>query len=131
MASVVSSNLLILLIEKGTSPQSIHNSAAWTKKKMCIFSNCVNINFSEIMIFAGYKQIATGVSHFEVSRETGLLFRIALWDCFGTLSLILLAITIAHFTVTVGNEAGVDLVLIQPCLLCSVKHVFVILNSIF
>ena len=38
---------------------------------------------------------------------------------------------IAHFTVTVGNEAGVDLVLIQPCLLCYVNHVFVILNSIF
>ena len=38
---------------------------------------------------------------------------------------------IAHFTVTVGNEAGVDLVLIQPCLLYYVNHVFVILNSIF
>ena len=30
---------------------------------------------------------------------------------------------IAHFTVTVGNEAGVDLVLIQPCLLYYVNHV--------
>ena len=38
---------------------------------------------------------------------------------------------IAHFTVTVGNEAGVDLVLIQPSLLYYVNHVFVILNSIF
>ena len=73
-----------LLIEKRTSPQSIGNSAAWTKKKKCIFSNCVNINFNEIMIFAGYKQIVTGVGHFQVSRETGLLLcRIALWDCFG------------------------------------------------
>ena len=42
-----------------------------------------------------------------------------------------LGLQIAHFTVTVGNEAGVDLVLIQPCLLCYVNHVFVILNSIF
>ena len=42
-----------------------------------------------------------------------------------------LKLTIAHFTVTVGNEAGVDLVLIQPCLLYYVNHVFVILNSIF
>ena len=38
---------------------------------------------------------------------------------------------IAHFTVTVGNEAGVDLVLIQPSLLYYVNHVFVILNRIF
>ena len=38
---------------------------------------------------------------------------------------------IAHFTVTVGNEAGVDLVFIQPSLLYYVNHVFVILNSIF
>ena len=38
---------------------------------------------------------------------------------------------IAHFTVTDGNEAGVDLVLIQSCLLYYVNHVFVILNSIF
>ena len=38
---------------------------------------------------------------------------------------------IAHFTVTIGNEAGVDLVLIQPSLLYYVNHVFVILNSIF
>ena len=36
----------------------------------------------------------------------------------------------AHFKVTDGNEAGVDLVLIQPCLLYYVNHVFVILNSI-
>ena len=42
-----------------------------------------------------------------------------------------LKLTIAHFTVTVGNEAGADLVLIQPCLLYYVNHVFVILNSIF
>ena len=39
--------------------------------------------------------------------------------------------SIAHSTFTVGNEAGVDLVLIQPCLLYYVNHVFVILNSIF
>ena len=32
---------------------------------------------------------------------------------------------IAHFTVTVGNEAGVDLVLIQPFLLYYVNHVVV------
>ena len=38
---------------------------------------------------------------------------------------------IAHFTVTDGNEAGVDLVLIQSCLLYYVNHVFVILNSMF
>ena len=38
---------------------------------------------------------------------------------------------IAHFTVTVGNEAGVDLVLIQPFLLYYVKHVFLMLTSIF
>ena len=38
---------------------------------------------------------------------------------------------IAHFTVTVGNEAGVDLVFIQPSFLYYVNHVFVILNSIF
>ena len=41
------------------------------------------------------------------------------------------ALAIAHFTVKDGNEAGVDLVLIQPCLLYYVNHVFVILNSIF
>ena len=41
------------------------------------------------------------------------------------------ALAIAHFTVTDGNEAGVDLVLIQSCLLYYVNHVFVILNSIF
>ena len=37
------------------------------------------------------------------------------------------ALAIAHFT----DEAGVDLVLIQPRLLYYVNHVFVILNSIF
>ena len=40
-------------------------------------------------------------------------------------------LAIAHFTVKDGNEAGVDLVLIQPCMLYYVNHVFVILNSIF
>ena len=38
---------------------------------------------------------------------------------------------IAHFTVTGGNEAGVDLVLIQPFLLYYVNHVVVMLTSIF
>ena len=33
--------------------------------------------------------------------------------------------SIAHFTFTVGNEAGVDLVLIQPCLLYYVNHVLI------
>ena len=37
----------------------------------------------------------------------------------------------AHFTVTGGNEAGVDLVLIQPCLLYYVNHVVLMLTSIF
>ena len=37
---------------------------------------------------------------------------------------------IAHFTVTGGNKAGVDLVLIQPFLLCYVNHVLM-LTSIF
>ena len=41
------------------------------------------------------------------------------------------ALARALFTVTDGNEAGVDLVLVQPCLLYYVNHVFVILNSIF
>ena len=40
--------------------------------------------------------------------------------------------TIAHFTVTVANEAGVDLVLIQPFLLYYAKLVVVIMvTSIF
>ena len=39
--------------------------------------------------------------------------------------------TIAHFTVTVANEAGVDLVLIQPFLLYYAKLVVVMLTSIF
>ena len=38
---------------------------------------------------------------------------------------------IAHFTVTVGSEAGVDLVLIQPFLLYYLNHVFLMLTSIF
>ena len=39
--------------------------------------------------------------------------------------------TIALFTVTVANEAGVDLVLIQPFLLYYAKLVVVMLTSIF
>ena len=38
---------------------------------------------------------------------------------------------IAHFTVTVGNEAGVDLVLIQPFFLYHVNQVVVMLTSVF
>ena len=38
---------------------------------------------------------------------------------------------IAHFTITGGNEAGVDLVLIQPFLLFYVHHVVLMLSSIF
>ena len=38
---------------------------------------------------------------------------------------------IAHFTVTGENEAGVDLVLIQPFLLYHGNHVVLRLNSIF
>ena len=38
---------------------------------------------------------------------------------------------IVHFTVTGENEAGVDLVLIQPFLLCYVNHIFLMLTSIF
>ena len=38
---------------------------------------------------------------------------------------------IVYFTVTGGNEAGVDLVLIQPFLLCYVNHVVLMLTSIF
>ena len=39
--------------------------------------------------------------------------------------------TLAHFTVTVANEAGVDLVLIQPFLLYDAKLVVDMLTSIF
>ena len=39
--------------------------------------------------------------------------------------------SIAHFTVAGENEAGVDLVLIQPFLLYYVNHVFLMLTSIF
>ena len=39
--------------------------------------------------------------------------------------------SIAHFTVAGENEAGVDLVLIQPFLLYYVNHVFRMLTSIF
>ena len=38
---------------------------------------------------------------------------------------------IAHFTVTVGNEAGVDLLLIQPSLLYYVNQDVVMLTSVF
>ena len=38
---------------------------------------------------------------------------------------------IAHFTVIGGNEAGVDLALVQPFLLYYVNHVFLMLTSIF
>ena len=38
---------------------------------------------------------------------------------------------IAQFTVTGGNEAGVDLVLIQLCLLYYVNRVVLMLTSIF
>ena len=38
--------------------------------------------------------------------------------------------TIVHFTVAGGNKAGVDLVLIQPLLLCYVNHVVLMLTSI-
>ena len=38
---------------------------------------------------------------------------------------------IAHCTVAGENEAGVDLVLIQPFLLYYVNHVFLMLTSIF
>ena len=37
----------------------------------------------------------------------------------------------AHFTVTGANEAGVDLVLIQPFLLYYVNHVVVMLTFFF
>ena len=36
---------------------------------------------------------------------------------------------IVHFTVRGGNEAGVDLVLIQPFLLCYVNHVVLMLRE--
>ena len=39
--------------------------------------------------------------------------------------------TIALFTVSGGNEAGIDLVLIEPFLLCYVHHVVVTLTHIF
>ena len=45
--------------------------------------------------------------------------------------IISLSKSIAHFTVTGENEAGVDLVLIQPFLLYYVNHVFLMLTSIF
>ena len=38
---------------------------------------------------------------------------------------------IVHFTVTGGNEAGVDLVLIQSFLLYYINHVFLVLTGIF
>ena len=40
-------------------------------------------------------------------------------------------LAIAHFTVAGENEAGIDLVLIQPFLLYYVNHVFLMLTSIF
>ena len=40
-------------------------------------------------------------------------------------------VSITHFTVAGENEAGVDLVLIQPFLLYYVNHVFLMLTSIF
>ena len=43
----------------------------------------------------------------------------------------MLLIAIAHFTVTGGNEAGVDLVLVQPFLLYYVNRVFLMLTCIF
>ena len=39
--------------------------------------------------------------------------------------------TIAHFSVTLENEAGVDLVSIQSSLLHNVNHVVLMLTSIF
>ena len=36
---------------------------------------------------------------------------------------------IAHFTVTGENEVGIDLVLIQPCLLYYVSHFVLMLTS--
>ena len=44
---------------------------------------------------------------------------------------IILEDLIVHFTVTGGNEARVDLVLIQPFLLCYVNHFVLMLTSIF
>ena len=43
----------------------------------------------------------------------------------------MLLIVIAHFTVTGGKEAGVDLVLVQTFLLNYVNHVFLMLTCIF
>ena len=40
-------------------------------------------------------------------------------------------IQLAHFTVTDGSEAGVDLALMQPFLLYYVNHVVLMLTSIF
>ena len=40
-------------------------------------------------------------------------------------------IIIVHFTVTGGNEAGVDLVLIQPFPLYYVNHVVLMVSSFF
>jgi len=40
-------------------------------------------------------------------------------------------VRIVHFTATAENEAGVDLVLIQPFLLYYVNHVVLMLSSIF
>ena len=42
-----------------------------------------------------------------------------------------ICVPIAHFTVKGGNEAGVDLVLIQPFLLYYVNHIVVMLTSSF
>ena len=39
--------------------------------------------------------------------------------------------TIALFTVSGGNEAGVDLILIEPFLLCYAHHVVLTLPNIF
>ena len=53
-------------------------------------------------------------------------------SCYQSIGTFLLCMaTIAHFTVTVANEAGVDLVLIQPFLLYYAKLVVVMLTSIF
>ena len=38
---------------------------------------------------------------------------------------------IAHFTVSGGNEAGVDFVLIQPFLLCYANHVFLFYANLY
>ena len=51
--------------------------------------------------------------------------------CAGTKYPLFIPRVIAHFTVARGNEAGVDLVLIQPFQLYYVNHVFLMLTSIF